>query len=276
MRARPARAVEGFRVTTYLTTLPTSLVVLIVTSASIVISVGGLLAVRRAVPHAVLREHNDVAGFIFAALGVIYAVILAFVVIAVWENFENDRTNVNLEASSAINLYRESAALATEDREPIVAALQGYLVAVAEEEWPLMEDGQSSIDAERGLDTLWQAVHAAAPPTDRSSPWYEAMIDSLKSVTALREIRIDSARESLPPVMGFVLLAGGAITVAYTYLYGVRNLYGQIAMTVALASTLAITISIVMVLDAPFRGETAIGPEPIHDVLRTIAGSGTH
>jgi hypothetical protein len=42
----------------------------------------GLELVHRLVPVASRRQHNGVAGFIYAAFGVIYAVLLALVVIA--------------------------------------------------------------------------------------------------------------------------------------------------------------------------------------------------
>src|SRR5215212_7330405 len=48
------------------------------------LALGGLELVERLVPADARRQHNDVAGFIYAALGVIYAVLLALVVIAVW------------------------------------------------------------------------------------------------------------------------------------------------------------------------------------------------
>ncbi len=58
--------------------------VLVVCGASVV-AVVGLALVQRLVPATIRKEHNDVAGFIYAVLGVIYAVLLALVVIAVWE-----------------------------------------------------------------------------------------------------------------------------------------------------------------------------------------------
>jgi hypothetical protein len=48
-------------------------------------ALAGLELVQRLVPAVSRKQHNDVAGFIYAALGVIYAVVLALVVIAVWE-----------------------------------------------------------------------------------------------------------------------------------------------------------------------------------------------
>ena len=45
------------------------------------ITVGSLFLVMRFIPFHRLKSHNDVAGFIFSTIGVIYAVLLAFMVI---------------------------------------------------------------------------------------------------------------------------------------------------------------------------------------------------
>jgi uncharacterized membrane protein len=54
---------------------------------SVALAVGGLILVQRFVPIAVRRQHNDVAGFIYAVLGVTYAVLLGLMVVAVWEEW---------------------------------------------------------------------------------------------------------------------------------------------------------------------------------------------
>ncbi len=74
--------------------------VLVVCGASVA-AVVGLALVQRLVPATIRQEHNDVAGFIYAALGVIYAVLLALVVIAVWgEEFGRARVTVESEANA--------------------------------------------------------------------------------------------------------------------------------------------------------------------------------
>ena len=62
------------------------------------------------------QQHNDVAGFIYAALGVIYAVLIALVVIAVWEEFQAASETVEQEA----NALAEIAWLADRVPEPKV------------------------------------------------------------------------------------------------------------------------------------------------------------
>ena len=54
---------------------------------SVSLAAGGLILVQRLVPIAVRRQHNDVAGFIYAVLGVVYAVLLGLMVVAVWEEW---------------------------------------------------------------------------------------------------------------------------------------------------------------------------------------------
>src|SRR3712207_3015347 len=54
-------------------------------------AVAGLVLVQRLVPVTIRKEHNDVAGFIYAVVGGIYAVLMALVVIAVWEDFTEAR-----------------------------------------------------------------------------------------------------------------------------------------------------------------------------------------
>ncbi len=62
-------------------------------------AVAGLLLVQRLVPSGPRQEHNDVAGCIYAVLGVAYAVLLAFVVIAVWQDYQTAKTNLESEAN---------------------------------------------------------------------------------------------------------------------------------------------------------------------------------
>ncbi len=92
--------------------------VLVVCGASLA-AVIGLTLVQRLVPATIRKEHNDVAGFIYAALGVIYAVLLALVVIAVWEEFGRARVTVESEANA---LAAKSSGWPISSRSPSVTS----------------------------------------------------------------------------------------------------------------------------------------------------------
>jgi TRAP-type C4-dicarboxylate transport system permease small subunit len=72
----------------------------LVIGAVCLVALAGLELVQRLVPAPSRQRHNDVAGFIYAALGVIYAVLIALVVIAVWEEYDAASETVEQEANA--------------------------------------------------------------------------------------------------------------------------------------------------------------------------------
>ena len=54
----------------------------VVVFLAVTLSIAGLVLVRRLTPLSVRQEHNEVAGFIYAVVGIAYAVLMAFLVIA--------------------------------------------------------------------------------------------------------------------------------------------------------------------------------------------------
>jgi Na+/proline symporter len=76
----------------FLLHLPVLISVLIISAVSIVISVVGLKIVRRRFSHETLKENHEVAGFIYNAFMLIYAVLVAFVVFVSWTDYSESKT----------------------------------------------------------------------------------------------------------------------------------------------------------------------------------------
>ena len=74
-------------------------------------SVGLMLLSRRKWGVDRLKLNNEVAGFKFSVIGVLYAVLLAFVVIAVWENYNATETAIRNEAKAVGDMAQLSYAL---------------------------------------------------------------------------------------------------------------------------------------------------------------------
>ena len=81
------------------------------------LAVAGALLVRRWVTVEVLERHNEVAGFIYAVIGVLYAVLLGFTAIIVWERFNEAQTNVEKEANDLGDLFRDAQAFPEDFRK---------------------------------------------------------------------------------------------------------------------------------------------------------------
>ena len=74
-------------------------------SLFVLVSVAGLVLVQHFVPIELRKQHNDVAGFIYAVLGIAYAVLLGLVVVASWEQFQMARNTAEREASELAEVF---------------------------------------------------------------------------------------------------------------------------------------------------------------------------
>ena len=84
----------------------------------------GPILVRRYVTLERLTANNEVAGFKFAVVGVLYAVLLAFAIIVVWEKFTDAGNIVAREAGAATNVYRLSYGMAEAPATSLRARLE--------------------------------------------------------------------------------------------------------------------------------------------------------
>ena len=80
--------------TFFLTTLPLWLSAVILIVPTTLLAMAGPVIVRRYVEVSQLRTNNEVAGFKFGTVGVLYAVLLAFAVVVVWEKFNQAESTV--------------------------------------------------------------------------------------------------------------------------------------------------------------------------------------
>jgi predicted membrane chloride channel (bestrophin family) len=74
----------------------------------VLLAVAGILLARRWVGVEVLKLNNEVAGFIYAVIGVVYAVLLGFTTIIVWEQYDKAQAVVDQEANELADLYRNA------------------------------------------------------------------------------------------------------------------------------------------------------------------------
>ena len=249
---------------------PLWITALILTLGATVYSVGLMLITRRAFGVERLKLNNEVAGFKFAVVGVFYAVMLAFVVIAVWEDFRKTEAAVRDEAKAAVDLHRLSFALPIEGGADIRKHLINYVNDVREHEWTTMAVGEPSDVVGKDLDQLSRAVFDVKPQSWQELALYQDSLRLLAVMTDNRNERLDSSDGSMPKILWFVLIVGGLITLGYPAFFGSTNLVAQILMTGALAALVALAMLLGLAFDYPFTGEVHISAFPFDQALRQM------
>lgn len=243
---------------------------ILLTVGAAVYSIGLMLVTRAAYGVDRLKLNNEVAGFKFAVIGVFYAVLLAFVVIAVWEDFRKTEDAVRDEAKAVVDLHRISFALPIEGGEKIREHLVAYTNDVREHEWQTMAVGEPSDAVIRDLDQLSQAIFAVSPTDLQQAALYQNALRLLAVMTDNRNERLDSSDGSMPWILWFVLIVGGLITLGYPAFFGTNSKLAQILMTAALAELVALGMLLGLAFDYPFTGDARISALPFDQALRQM------
>jgi hypothetical protein len=243
-------------------------IIVIVTLASL----AGLVAVRRFVPRKQLAQHTDVAGYVYAVIGVIYGVILAQVVVAAWDEYRDANGAAANEAAALLNLDRLSRGWPDQDREQVRAALIDYAELVVDVEWPAMGAGDYALaPVPDAVTNLWNTYDRIGQTPEGESASYAASLGQLDAVDEARRNRYLLGARTLPQMMTVTLLAGGIVTVAFSYLFAVENGWIHGLITASLAILVGLLLFLEYQLETPFEGIDAIKPTAMQLALEDFA-----
>src|ERR687896_463953 len=241
----------------------------------------GLSVVQRLVPVTIRKENNDVAGFIYAVLGVIYAVLLALVVIAVWEEFGRARVTVEGEANALAEVFWLAHHLPEPEGRELQELCRSYAEEVVDEEWPLMEQGQAPLMTHtQGTPAGWTLIddiranlQEFQPRTPADEQLYAEGLDQIQRLADARRMRLVAAEEGIPAVLWAVLIFGGIAAVGFTYLFGLENTWAHRLMVVTLAGVIGLVLFTIGAMEHPFSGGASIGTGAFELVLERFETS---
>ena len=248
--------------------LPTWLigVLLVVVLPAVVLAIQW--GIRKRWPGLAGGDHNEVVGFIIAVVGVIYAVLLAFVVIVTWENFTGAEHVVGQEASQLRSIYRESAAFPAPTRERLHDLVRQYAADVTAREWPGMARGEVG-DPRVGADLDQIAAEIAQVPvtTPNQQEFVSSEADRLSQLVSLRSQRLDYVEQGIPVVLWIALVVGGAVTVGFALMFGLERAALHSLMVGSLTALIGVLFFVAIVINYPFSGDVAVGTAPFERVL---------
>ena len=248
---------------------------LLVVGGACLAAVLGLALVQRLVPTAIRQEQNDVAGFIYAVVGVIYAVLLALVVIATWEEFGRARVTVEAEANALAEIFWLAHRLPEPEGRELQELARSYAEEVVDEEWPLMEQGEAPLMTQTQgtpagwtlIDDIRASLQEVEPRTLAGQELYAEGLDQVQRLADARRMRLVMAAESLATVLWVVLIVAGIVAVGFAYLFGMQNTWAHALMVGSLAGVIALVLFTIAAMDHPFSGAARVGPEAFELVL---------
>jgi len=240
---------------------------LIFVLCAIAVGALGVWLARRHVDPERLKKHNEVAGPIHATLGVIYAVLLAFVVITVWEQYADAERSVAVEADAVSALFRDAGALEPSDKAALQSALTGYVNEVLSNEWNRMETG--TLDGYRNpeYDGLWNAAAKIKLADERDRVLFQIIVDRLNKLDNARSVRQIASEFHVPSIMWILLIAGGIVTIVFACYFGADDQFLHAMMVSGLSAVVAFILFMIAAIAPPFVGMVSVDQAPFEHVL---------
>ncbi|HEY2473768.1 MAG TPA: hypothetical protein VGI19_03110 [Candidatus Cybelea sp.] len=230
--------------------------------------------VRKFVTQKTLMEGHDVAGFILAVVGVLYSVVIGFLVGAVWSDFSAAQETSNQEAGFVSDTYNLAGLLEQPQHKELQRLIARYAIHVRDVELSL--HGNSG--DQTSIHLLADAVRLAAtmPPPSESAGLGRILenntirtevLEGLRSIADARRERLVQAQDRLPPGMLEALTLGAAMVVAFAFFFGVDRFAKQMLMTALLAGLIGLFFGLVIELSLPYSGSIQISRDAWDDVI---------
>ncbi len=227
-------------------------------ATSVVIALLGLRLFRRLLDTKKLKHEETIVGYIFSAIALIYAVVLAFVVFAVWEQYSASQQVVTSEAASLVVAYRDTESFPEPLRAQAQQSFADYAHTVMDNEW--VNHGtvlpHAKADAINPIWDIYNNAKASDPALDR-----------LHDLEQQRHLRHLAGEASLPIVFWPLLIGGGLITIGSSYFFIMRSLRAQYLKTAMLTIVIAGVLFLIYTLNRPFTGRVPVSKDPFRHAL---------
>jgi hypothetical protein len=239
------------------------------------LSLLGLYVCHRRVNVNVRHKDTETVGLTFAIVAAVYGVLMALIVLDVFQNFSRSESITTDEANKLSNLMFDSSGLPPQMAAEVRSDLNKYIDIVVNSEWPSQSAGKLGDAAfEPGwvlLAHLTTELAVFEPATMGQNADKGEMLHAMNDLIKARRSRIIAAGEHLPAVVWKMLLLGGVVSVGFTYLFGTRTFGMHMALTGLIATTIALIFVLIIALDYPFRGVVSVSSKAFVGVQETAA-----
>lgn len=222
------------------------------------------------------RNQYAIGSQVFLQLGVMFAVLLAFVFSEVWSEYNTAAMSISGECGALHGAAILANALPEAAGRPVNRAIMTYTNAVVEKEWPLMATRRPSTEAMQDLRATLD-VAGRLSLTRPSDVALQSQIIALLSVAhGYRETRIFEIDKSVPMAMWAVLGLLSLFLIGFIVFAGVEGAGLHVLFAGAFTGCTVMVLVLVQLLDFPFEGALSLGDTDfvklLGEVTEMVAG----
>jgi hypothetical protein len=195
-------------------------------------------------------------------LAAIYGIVLALVIVSLFDDFHKTKADIRTEASALAMVYRDSRGFSPPVAEAIRQHIGAYVFTVQNQEWRDLSHGRESEAAWNELNALYSILQNYQPQTISQRVFYTEVVQRVNDLMAARRERLNDAEEGIPTTFAVLLLLGAFLTLGFTFLFGVKDFRLHGAMAIAMAVLIGFNLLVALELDYPFSGQVHVSSSP--------------
>ena len=217
------------------------------------------------------RAFKAVSPGMLPPLGILFALLVGFIAVEVWSNYDKAKAAVATEASALRAVVLLAGTFPEEQKTRIYALVDRHIEVAVNEVWPAMAQHRATLST---LPTaLIEALHDTLdlkPADDSQRIAQSEMLRALEMAMDARRQRIVISESTVGAVKwAGILLQAICTLVAIAMVHSDNRLACAIAMTL-FATGIALSLLLIAAYSRPFTGEISVRP----DLLKQVITSG--
>lgn len=198
--------------------------------------------------------NNDLIGWQLTIVGTTYAVILGFMLYAVWTAYGDAQLNVDLEANAVRDLYRTADGLPEPQRTQLKQEARAYVNAVINQDWAEMADGkipEGSHFIDNAMGKIVATIKVDSPTTAICT---DHVFTQLAALNEHRRTRMLQVVSNLPSILWAVLVVGGIVTILSAATFGARSTVLHAFQVTSFTLLITLVLLAISDINLPFQG----------------------
>ncbi len=234
-------------------------------------AVGLSYVVHRGVHIDTRRRHQEVGTAVFLQLGVLFAVLLAFVFSEAYSEYGEAQQAIDLECAALHAAAMVESTLPAPEGRAMLGVEGAYIRDVIQRDWPEMRDHRrGSAKAVRTLTGLMQTAARLPVAAAADGPVKAQLLELLSTAHAEREVRLFQARNGLPAILWVVLIGFSLVLMVFVALSSIERYLWLTVFGTTFAVCVSGILALVGLLNYPFQGAIALTPADFVDRLADV------
>ncbi len=246
--------------------------VALMTILTSVLAAAGLLVARRMMGVERLKHYHEVGGSLLQIVATMYAVLLGLIVVDAMTKFQTARNITEQEANALADVFLLAEHLPAAEKSHVQKLCLDYTNDVINHEWKAMDDATVSPAAQRAAVSLMKTIMSFEPKTQSEQGIYPLAVQEVCQIWDARRARLNFSSYGLPAIEWVALIAGGIVTVVFTYFFAIENWKVQMSMTVMVTLIISLNLYLVVLFGYPFSGDLRVWPDAFRVDKSMFAG----